>query len=152
MEAFKAADPPGRCQQQAVFQETTKAWPPSCEDGPGAFPRSLLRPGEPSDAFATCEGPLRMEVGEAGAGARHRREAGSWNLQETAEIEPRVVFPRDSRVTVRSWVVCCGYYAQALPLVKSPSSSLRVGFPYASRGGGSALCPERSQAPLRLTS
>lgn len=60
----------------AVFQETTKAWPPSCDDGPGAFPRSPLRPGETSDAFATCEGPLS----DGGGGRRCRGPASGERL------------------------------------------------------------------------
>lgn len=86
-----------------------------------------LRPGAPSDARCTlCGAP---SDGNGGRGCRVpgiRRGAGSWNFQETAEIDPGVVFPRDSRVTVLSWTVCYRHYVRAPPRVKSPSSGLRV--------------------------
>lgn len=68
LEASKAADPPGRCQQRAGFEATTKAWPPSCDAWPGPRPRSPLGPGAPSKGASPCAGPLRVEVGDAGAG------------------------------------------------------------------------------------
>lgn len=64
--------------------------------------------------------------GRGRRGPSIRRRAGSWNFQETAEIDPAVVFPRDSRVTVRSWAVCCRHNVRAPPRVKSPSSGLKV--------------------------
>lgn len=59
LEARKAADPPESCQQRAGFEATTKAWPPSCDAWLGPRPQSPL--GSP------CAGPLRVEVGDAGA-------------------------------------------------------------------------------------
>lgn len=68
LEAGKAADPPGRCPQRAVFETTSKAWPPSCDAWPGPRLRSPLGPGAPFDGASPCAGPLRVEVGAAGAG------------------------------------------------------------------------------------
>lgn len=90
-------------------------------------PRSLLRPGAPSDARCTlCGAPSEGGGGRGCRGPGSRRGPGSWNFQETAEINPGVVFPQDSRVTVHSWALCCRHYVRAPPRVKSPSSGLRV--------------------------
>lgn len=100
--ALKAAEPPGRCQQRAGFEG-----PGRLPGMPGRVPRprSPLRPGAPSDGSAPrAGGPPGLEVGDAGAGGPASGEGPVHGIsQEAAEIGPGVGFPRDSRVTVRSW-------------------------------------------------
>lgn len=58
-------------------------------------------------ALHPVRGPLRLEVGDAGARCPASGEGPIHGIfQEAAEIGRGVVFPRDSGVTVHSWAVC----------------------------------------------